>query len=128
MKNKLVMAGDLCIVGTTVDNKIIIYDNYTKGTRIVQKDILECLSARNQVINKNIDLNRLSLYDIKGTHIEVDRGLYVIGKVVNRGQVVGYRVFGTGAKPIDLTADRLLKTDRKYINAVVTEGELKIEH
>lgn len=138
MKNKdkinLFMIGDICIVGTTTDNKIIIYDKYTKCTRVVQKSILDTLKVRNKIINEDIDLNKLSIYNPSGTHIEVDKGLYIIGKLVQNRKIVGYRVFGSGAKVIDLKTDKILKVCKNYINAEINrepvgyEGGLHVIH
>lgn len=127
-KAKIVMYGDMCIVGRTVDNNIIVYDRYTNDTRVVQLGILNDLKERNKIVNRCIDLNQLSMYNNYGNRLEIDRGLYIIGSLIQDGKLVGYRVFGSGAKPVDIQVERLLKRDRKYINASLVGDRLEITY
>lgn len=123
----LIMLGDICIVGVTVDNKVIIYDKYTDSTRIVQRQVLEVIKQRNKVINSEFSLQKLSVYNSRAADIIIDRGLYIIGKIVKDQKVIAYKVFGSGAKPLNIPVEKLLECDRHYINARVKGGELNIE-
>lgn len=126
-KAHLVMPGDMCIVGKTVDNNVIIYDKYTNSTKVVQFELLEILKERNKIINAGIDVQKLSIYNSQVTDIVEDRGLYIIGKVLKNQETIAYRVFGSGAKPLDIQIERLLKSNKSYINAKIVGGEFKIE-
>lgn len=123
----LAMYGDMCVVGVTTDNKVIVYDKYTNDARTVQMQVFEDLSKRNKIVNSDIDFQRLSIYEPDMSHIVVDNGLYVIGGVVKDDKITAYKVFGSGCKPVNIQIESLMKSDKNFINASVFGGELKVE-
>lgn len=115
-KTKLVLNGDMVVVGTTTENNYIIYIKKTNDTKVVQSEILKGLGERNRIVNQHEDLDLLSTYNTSGTEIVVDRGIYIIGKNLKCNTHIGYKIFGKSAKPLDISSEHLKTTNRTIIN------------
>lgn len=125
--SNLIMPGDICVVGLTDKDRIVIYDRYTNSIRVVSKQLFDNLSKRNRIVNKSIDISRLSIYSDDIDHIIDDKGVYIIGKVALKSGDTRYRIFGSACKPLDISVETFEKYCKNCINAKIVDGEIKIE-
>lgn len=127
IKDNLIMSGDICTVGLTDKDNIVIYDKYTNSIRVVSKQLFDDLSKRNKIVNRSMDIKRLSVYSDDLNHVVDDKGIYVIGKIISDNGDIHYKIFGSACKPLDISVDTFVKHCRCCVNAKIVNGGVEIE-